>query len=77
MKTFKLKIEGQYFKLWVTKNRRITYKELAHLLGISVTKLYYYKSGKAKSITLELLYAMCVLFECTPNDLLVESELEK
>ncbi len=55
-----LKMRGVEFgAVWLSKHG-ISYKQAVRIL-----------SGKTKTVSLDLLYKLCKVFKCTPNELLV------
>lgn len=55
-----LKMRGvEYGAVWLSKHG-MSYKQAVRIM-----------SGKTKSISLDLLFKLCVAFKCTPNELLV------
>ncbi len=54
--------------------RKMSSKELAERIGISVANLSILKSGKAKAIRFSTLEAICRELDCKPGDILDYSE---
>nr|WP_320118200.1 helix-turn-helix transcriptional regulator [uncultured Marinifilum sp.] len=54
--------------------RKMSSKELAVRIGITVANLSILKSGKAKAIRFSTLEAICRELNCTPGDILDYSE---
>ncbi|MGQ1908720.1 helix-turn-helix domain-containing protein [Marinifilum sp. RC60d5] len=54
--------------------RKMSSKELAERIGITVANLSILKSGKAKAIRFSTLEAICRELNCTPGDILDYSE---
>lgn len=54
--------------------RKMSSKELAERIGITVANLSILKSGKAKAIRFSTLEAICRELECKPGDILDFSE---
>ncbi|XMB67020.1 helix-turn-helix transcriptional regulator [Mycoplasmatota bacterium zrk1] len=52
------------------KDRGITSKELARLIGITEANLSILRSGKAKAIRFETLNAICLALDCSIADVL-------
>ncbi|MCY1632846.1 MULTISPECIES: helix-turn-helix transcriptional regulator [Marinifilum] len=50
--------------------RKMSSKELAERIGITVANLSILKSGKAKAIRFSTLEAICRELECKPGDIL-------
>ncbi len=50
--------------------RKVSSKELAAAIGITVQNLSILKTGKARAIRLSTLNAICNFLECQPGDLL-------
>ncbi len=50
--------------------RKMKSRELAEAIGITVAKLSIIKTGKAKSIRISTLEAICEVLECEPGDIL-------
>jgi putative transcriptional regulator len=50
--------------------RKISLKELADKVGISVVNLSVFKTGKAKGVRFSTLEAICEVLECQPGDIL-------
>ncbi|GAB7088584.1 helix-turn-helix domain-containing protein [Marinifilum fragile] len=50
--------------------RKMSSKELAERIGITVANLSILKSGKAKAIRFTTLEAICRELECKPGDIL-------
>lgn len=50
--------------------RKISLKELADKVGISVVNLSIFKTGKAKGLRFSTLQAICEVLECQPGDIL-------
>lgn len=50
--------------------RKISLKELADKVGISVVNLSVFKTGKAKGVRFSTLEAICEALECQPGDIL-------
>ncbi|MBL4561048.1 MAG: helix-turn-helix transcriptional regulator [Labilibaculum sp.] len=50
--------------------RKMSSKELAKRIGISVANLSILKSGKAKAIRFSTLEAICKELDCKPSDIL-------
>ena len=50
--------------------RKMSSKELAERIGISVANLSILKSGKAKAIRFSTLEAICKELDCKPADIL-------
>lgn len=50
--------------------RKISSKELAHVVGITPANLSLLKKGKVKGIRFETLGAICQHLDCQPGDLL-------
>lgn len=57
--------------------RKISLKELADKVGISVVNLSVFKTGKAKGVRFSTLQAICEVLECQPGDILEYIEDEK
>lgn len=49
---------------------RLTIRQWAGKLGLSVNFLHRCRHGEIKRLDLEKLQALCAFFQCTPNDLL-------
>lgn len=56
--------------------RKISLKELADKVGISVVNLSVFKTGKAKGVRFSTLEAICEVLECQPGDVLEFREEE-
>jgi len=54
--------------------RKMSSKELAERIGISVANLSILKSGKAKAIRFSTLEAICRELDCKPGDILDYSD---
>jgi putative transcriptional regulator len=50
--------------------RKMALKELAQIIGISVTNLSLLKTGNIKGIRFSTLEAICKTLECQPGDIL-------
>ena len=50
--------------------RKITLKQLAEEVGVTVANLSILKNGRAKAIRFTTLSALCEALECQPGDLL-------
>lgn len=50
--------------------RKMSLKELADKVGISVVNLSVFKTGKAKGVRFSTLEAICEALECQPGDIL-------
>ncbi len=50
--------------------RKMSSKELAEKVGISLANLSILKSGKAKAIRFSTLEAICKALDCKPGDIL-------
>jgi putative transcriptional regulator len=50
--------------------RKISLKELADKVGISVVNLSVLKTGKVKGVRFSTLEAICEVLECQPGDIL-------
>ena len=50
--------------------RKMSLKELADKVGISVVNLSVLKTGKAKGVRFSTLEAICEALECQPGDIL-------
>ncbi|MBN1598664.1 MAG: helix-turn-helix transcriptional regulator [Bacteroidales bacterium] len=50
--------------------RKISLKELADKVGISVVNLSVFKTGKAKGVRFSTLESICEALECQPGDIL-------
>ena len=56
--------------------RKMKSKDLADLVGITVTNLSILKTGKAKAIRFSTLEALCRELSCQPGDILEYEEYE-
>jgi putative transcriptional regulator len=63
-----MSIEVQLDLMMVQK--KIKLKDLAEIVGISVTNLSILKTGKAKAIRFSTLDALCKALDCQPGDIL-------
>lgn len=50
--------------------RKMSLKELADKVGISVVNLSVFKTGKAKGVRFSTLEAICEALECQPGEIL-------
>jgi putative transcriptional regulator len=50
--------------------RKMSLKELADKVGISVVNLSVFKTGKARGVRFSTLEAICDVLECQPGDIL-------
>lgn len=60
----------------ILKAKKMTAKELAHIIGITEPNLSILKSGKAKAIRFSTLEAICQALNCQPGDILKNSNNE-
>lgn len=56
--------------------RKMSLKELADKVGISVVNLSVFKTGKAKGVRFSTLEAICKALDCQPGDILEFQEEE-
>ena len=56
--------------------RKMSVTELADRVGITIANISVLKNGKAKSIRLSTLEAICKALQCQPGDLLEYKALE-
>lgn len=68
--SLKLDLEPAILKWQAEKRRRLTYEELAEMIGVSVATLYRMKAGRVKRLDLETLGRLCEVLECDIEDLL-------
>ena len=54
--------------------RKMQLNTLSELVGISVTNLSLFKTGKAKGVRFNTLAAICKALDCTPGDILAIEE---
>jgi putative transcriptional regulator len=57
--------------------RKISLKDLADKVGISVVNLSILKTGKVKGVRFSTLEAICEVLECQPGDILEFKQEEK
>jgi DNA-binding Xre family transcriptional regulator len=61
--------------LWADKMKRekrvIPVTEIAHACGIKRQNAYKWLNNEIKCAPLKTIAALCLYFECTPNDLIV------
>ncbi|MEF2145298.1 MAG: helix-turn-helix transcriptional regulator [Desulfovibrionaceae bacterium] len=50
--------------------RKVSSKELAEAVGITVQNISILKTGKAKAIRFNTLEAICAFLDCQPGDIL-------
>ena len=58
----------------ILKERNITSKELAEIIGITEANLSILRSGKAKAIRFSTLDAICKALNCKPGDFIFYKE---
>ena len=58
----------------VLKERGMTSKELAEVIGITEANLSILRSGKAKAIRFSTLNAICKVLNCNPGDFIKYEE---
>ncbi len=45
-------------------------RDLAEIIGITITNMYILKSGKAKAVRFSALEAICIVLDYQPSDVL-------
>jgi len=56
--------------------RKMKLNELSNIVGITISNLSILKQGKAKSIKLSTLDAICKALDCQPGDILEYQDTE-
>lgn len=54
----------------VREKKRLSQNQLASKLAMTVQNIQRIEGGRAKSIPLDTLEKLCLVLECTPNDLI-------
>jgi putative transcriptional regulator len=45
-------------------------RDLAEIIGITITNMYILKSGKVKAVRFSTIKAICIALDCQPSDIL-------